>query len=30
MDVAPPVLFFIGLVTLVKAKRKDILIHHRA
>ncbi len=30
MDVAPPFIFFIGLVSFVKWKRKDILYHHRA
>lgn len=29
-DVAPPILFFIGLVSLVKWKRKEILLHHRS
>ncbi len=29
-DVAPPVLFFVGLVSLVKYERKQILLHHRS
>lgn len=29
-DVAPPVLFFIGLVSFVKYERKQILLHHRS
>jgi hypothetical protein len=29
MDVAPPLLFFIGLVSFVKWKRADIVHHHR-
>ena len=28
-DVAPSVLFFVLLVTFVKAKRQDMLVHHR-
>ena len=29
-DVAPPLLFYVGLVWFVKETRKDILFHHRA
>jgi hypothetical protein len=29
-DVAPPVLFFVGLIAFVKNKRKEILYHHRS
>ncbi len=29
-DVAPPLLFFTGLVAFVKHKRQEILLHHRA
>jgi hypothetical protein len=29
-DVAPPILFYMGLVWTVKEIRKDILYHHRA
>ena len=28
-DVAPPLLFFIGLVAFVKYERQQILLHHR-
>lgn len=28
-DVAPPILFFIGLVSFVKHKREEIMHHHR-
>ncbi len=29
-DVAPPIVFFVGLVAFVKHKRQEILLHHRA
>jgi hypothetical protein len=29
-DVAPPIIFYMGLVWTVKEIRKDILYHHRA